>query len=139
MQKVNDGRSLFSRARRSVKEQDYTEDYVKLPPKTKDIADYVNKWLQKLNLQPLENHTHESYVSVIQSLDKFEKDHNSTDNKVMFRKKKGKHWILITLEKSERENQIEIQIQEERSRQEGLMEKQSIFQKAVNFNSDIFR
>jgi hypothetical protein len=79
---------LFSRARRSiVKNVDYSDEFVKLPPKSRDIAEYVNKCLQRLNLLPLENHTHESYVSVIKSLDKFAKDHNNVDNKVMFRKK----------------------------------------------------
>ena len=42
---------------------------------------FVNNFLQKWNLQPIETHTHESYKAVIESLEKFNKNHGSLKKK----------------------------------------------------------
>jgi len=43
----------------------------------KKFDSFINKFLNKLNLQPIEKHNHESYKAVMESLEKFKKGHQN--------------------------------------------------------------
>lgn len=113
-------KNLQSRTQRIIPivEDDH---YVKLPSKTRNIPDYVKKWLQRLDLQPIESHTQESFKSVRDSLEKFNQIHSY-----------GRGQKTSKSKKSIQEEIAEICKNEEKTKLEIVTDKQSIFQRAVS-------